>query len=70
MKTQSITDLVGIQPLIDIVTLTLQTAFVKDKVDGYRPASLLFIAKPESGKTTTLTKFHDLYAYKGKIYMV
>jgi hypothetical protein len=26
-------------------------------VDGYRPASLLFIAKPESGKTTTISQF-------------
>jgi hypothetical protein len=37
--------------------LTLQTAYTTDNVDGYRPASLLFIAKPESGKTTTISKF-------------
>lgn len=53
-------DVVGIQPLIDITSLTLQSAFVKDSVDGYRPASLLLIAKPESGKTTTISKFHSL----------
>jgi hypothetical protein len=50
-------NIVGVQPLIDITALTLQTAFATDKVDGYRPASLLFIAKPESGKTTTISKF-------------
>lgn len=52
--------LIDVQPLIDIVSLTLQTAFVKDTVDGYRPASLLLIAKPESGKTTTVEKFRPL----------
>lgn len=49
--------LVDVQPLVDIVALTLQTAFVTDNVDGYRPASLLLIAKPESGKTTTMKEF-------------
>lgn len=52
--------IVGIQPLIDIVALTLQTAFVKDSIDGYRPISLLLIAKPESGKTTTIHRFATL----------
>jgi hypothetical protein len=51
---------VGIQPLIDIVSLTLQTAFVTDPVDGYRPVSLLLIAKPESGKTTIIHRFATL----------
>jgi len=52
--------LIDIQPLIDIVSLTLQTAFISDTIDGYRPASLLLIAKPESGKTTTIEKFQPL----------
>lgn len=52
--------LVDVQPLVDIVALTLQTAFVTDNVDGYRPASLLLIAKPESGKTTTIKEFDML----------
>jgi len=52
--------LVDVQPLVDIVALTLQTAFVTDNVDGYRPASLLLIAKPESGKTTTMQEFNIL----------
>jgi len=54
------TSLVDVQPLVDIVALTLQTAFVTDAVDGYRPASLLLIAKPESGKTTTIKEFDGL----------
>jgi hypothetical protein len=52
--------LVDVQPLVDIVVLALQTAFVTDNVDGYRPASLLLIAKPESGKTTTIEEFDCL----------
>jgi hypothetical protein len=52
--------IVEIQPLIDIVSLTLQTAFVTDPVDGYRPISLLLIAKPESGKTTVIHRFATL----------
>jgi hypothetical protein len=52
--------LVDVQPLVDIVAITLQTAFVTDNVDGYRPASLLLIAKPESGKTTTMKEFDSL----------
>lgn len=52
--------IVEIQPLIDILSLTLQTAFVTDPVDGYRPVSLLLIAKPESGKTTAIHHFATL----------
>ncbi|MEM1540407.1 MAG: hypothetical protein QXJ07_03380 [Candidatus Bathyarchaeia archaeon] len=52
--------IVEIQPLIDIVSLTLQTAFITDPVDGYRPVSLLLIAKPESGKTTVIHRFSTL----------
>lgn len=53
-------NLVDIQPLIDITALTLQSGFVKDTIDGYRPASLLLIAKPESGKTSTIETFKPL----------
>lgn len=60
MKEKKTKTLVDVQPLIDIVILTLQTAFVKDIVDGYRPTSLLLIAKPESGKTTTMKEFNSL----------
>lgn len=59
-RSKPLVDVVGIQPIIDVVALALETAFVKDDVDGYRPASLLLIAKPESGKTTTITKFSRL----------
>jgi len=52
--------IVDVQPLIDIITLTLQSAFVTDNIDGYRPSSLLLIAKPESGKTTSMTQFDYL----------
>jgi hypothetical protein len=40
--------------LIDIVTLTLYTAYVKNV---QKPNSLLIIARPESGKTEVLKKF-------------
>jgi hypothetical protein len=53
-------ELIDVQALIDMVSLTLQTAFVKDTIDGYRPASLLLIAKPESAKTRTIQKFKPL----------
>lgn len=53
-------NMVEVQPLIDVIALSLQTAFVKDDVDGYRPASLLLIAKPESGKTEAITEFSTL----------
>ncbi|MGD0496699.1 MAG: hypothetical protein ABSB28_11805 [Candidatus Bathyarchaeia archaeon] len=57
-------NLVNIQPLIDITALTIQTAFVTDRIDGYRPSSLMLIAKPESGKTSTI----DLFANYPFIY--
>jgi len=52
--------LIDVQPLIDVISLTLQTAFVCDDIDGYRPASLLLIARPESGKTTAIKEFREL----------
>jgi len=43
-------NLIEIQPLIDILQLTLQTAYLKP----YNPNSLLVIAKPESAKTQAI----------------
>ncbi len=43
-----------IEPLIDMVTLNLYTAYLKNV---QKPNSLLIIAKPESGKTELLKKF-------------
>jgi len=51
---------IEIQPLIDIISLTLQTGFLEDGLSGYSPASLLLIAKPESGKTTAIKEFRHL----------
>lgn len=44
-------ELIHVQPLIDIVALTLQTKFISNEPNG---ASLLIIAKPETAKTWTL----------------
>ena len=41
-------------PLIDIINLTLLTAYVKNVP---KPNSLIIIAKPESGKTEVMKKF-------------
>lgn len=54
---ESSVQLLNVQPLINITALTIQTAFITDKIDGYRPASLMLIAKPESGKTSTIDQF-------------
>jgi len=43
-----------LQPLIEMVTLTLLTAYLENV---QKPNSLLIIAKPESGKTEVLKKF-------------
>jgi len=43
-----------LDPLVDMVTLALYTAYVKNIP---KPNSLLIIAKPESGKTEILKKF-------------
>ena len=43
-----------LEPLVDMVTLTLYTAYIKNVS---KPNSLLIIAKPESGKTEVLKKF-------------
>lgn len=46
--------LIEVEPLTDIIKLTLQTAYLKH-LDT--PVNLLLIAKPESAKTKALTKF-------------
>jgi hypothetical protein len=43
-----------LEPLVNIITLTLYTAYVKNVA---KPNSLLIIAKPESGKTEVMKKF-------------
>ncbi len=43
-----------LEPLVDIITLTIYTAYVKNV---QKPNSLLVIAKPESAKTEVLKKF-------------
>jgi len=49
--------LIGIQPLIDIVTLSLQSVFLKNEKNG---VSLLLIGKPETAKTSTIFTFNNL----------
>ena len=58
--------LIGIQPLIDVIALTLQTAFIENEANS---ASLLLIAKPETAKTTSIEKFSglDFVAYFDEI---
>jgi len=48
--------MIGIQPLIDICSLTLQTAYLKE----HNGVSLLLIASPETAKTTTIFNFNNL----------
>lgn len=50
-------ELVGVQPLVDIIALTIQTGFISNELNS---CSLLLIAKPETVKTTTIGKFSDL----------
>jgi hypothetical protein len=57
MQKEEQKNLIDIQPLIDITALTLQTGFITDRIDGFRPSSLMFIAKPESGKTSSIELF-------------
>lgn len=49
--------LVGIQPIIDILALTLQTPFIKNEANG---VSLMLIASPETAKTTSIFKYSNL----------
>jgi len=46
--------LIDIEPLIDIIKLTLQTGYVKHLET---PVNLILIAKPESGKTSAMSTF-------------
>lgn len=50
-------NLIDIQPLVDISALALQSAFIKNEKNG---VSLIFIAKPESAKTSTVFEFKNL----------
>jgi len=43
-----------LEPLVEIITLTIYTAYIKNV---QKPNSLLIIAKPESGKTEVMKKF-------------
>lgn len=49
--------LVGIQPVVDIISLTLQTAFIKN---SKTPLSLLLVSDPESAKTSAINYFSNL----------
>lgn len=49
--------MIDIQPLIDIIALSLQSAFVRNERNG---VSLLIVASPETAKTTSIFKFHNL----------
>ena len=46
--------LLDIDPLLDMIKLVLQSAYVKNKL---YPVSLLLIAKPESGKSASMKMF-------------
>jgi hypothetical protein len=46
--------LLEVEPLIDIIKLTLQTAYIKSVI---YPVNLLLIAKPESAKTSAMEQF-------------
>ena len=55
MKSQ--TNLVGVQPLVDIISLSLQSTFVKNEKNG---VSLILISRPETAKTSTIFYFSNL----------
>jgi hypothetical protein len=50
-------ELVEVQPLIDIIALTLQSGFITNEKNGN---SLLIISKPETAKTTSIFQFSNL----------
>lgn len=50
-------ELFGIQPLVDIISLCLQSGFVKNEKNG---VSLIIISKPEGAKTSSIFKFSNL----------
>jgi hypothetical protein len=43
-----------VEPLVDMITLTIYTAYIKNVP---KPNSLLIVARPESGKTEAMKKF-------------
>lgn len=49
------TELVGLEPIQDLIELTLRTPYVK----GERTVSLLVVAEPESGKTELMKKYRN-----------
>ena len=49
--------MIGTKPLEEIITLTLQTPFLKNEHNG---VSLLIVGKPETGKTTILFKYGNI----------
>jgi hypothetical protein len=49
-----ISELEDLEPLLEMIRLTLLTAYIKGVP---KPNSLLIIARPESGKTEALKKF-------------
>jgi hypothetical protein len=59
-------ELIGVQPVIDIVALTLQSAFLNGQST---PISLMLISDPESAKTSTINSFSqlDFVAYYDEI---
>jgi hypothetical protein len=57
------TELIGIEPIQDIVELTMWTLYVKNE----KPTSLMILAEPESGKTELIKKHRNnngVYAVK------
>jgi len=50
-------ELIHLQPLVDMIALTLQTKFIKNEKNG---TSLLIIARPETAKTTLACAFSNL----------
>lgn len=50
-------DLIKVQQLIDICALSLQSTYVNNEANG---VSILLISSPETAKTSTIFKFHNL----------
>lgn len=50
-------DLVGLQSLVDVLSLTIQSSFISNEANG---VSTILVGKPETAKTTTIFKFNGL----------
>src|ERR1051325_10622359 len=50
-------DIVGLQPVVDIIALALQSSFVANEKNG---CSIVLVSKPEACKTTAIFKFNGL----------